>query len=157
MKKKVDESIIKTAQTCYNYMLTEEKKEMILNPIGEDPILDVPFMFLTDEITSRLHTYVEGFLKSKEVSTKFTEIKDKLVAFYKAKCLEICGMENDWVDEASDAPQNEIDDELSTGAFVGVAVATSPIWIPLLVAGLGLVIGAFGISLALSPFTIPLT
>nr|XP_022312439.1 uncharacterized protein LOC111117580 isoform X3 [Crassostrea virginica] len=162
MKMKVGESIKKTAQTCYNYMLSDENKELILNPIGEDPILEVPYdMFFTNEITSRLERFVEGFLKSKEVSTKFTEIKDELVAFYKAKCLEICGMENDWVDEASDAPQNEIyvseDDELSTGAFVGVAVATSPIWIPLLVAGLGLVIGAFGISLALSPFTIPLT
>lgn len=89
-------------------MLTDENKEMILNPIGKKPILDVPYRSdYKNVIRSRLYEYVEGFLKSKEVTTKFREINDELVAFYKAKCLEISDMENYWVDEASDAPQNE--------------------------------------------------
>ena len=66
-------------------MLSDVNKKGILNPIGEDPILDVPYSrYYETEIWSRLIEYVKVFLKSKEVSTKFTEINDELDAFINA-------------------------------------------------------------------------
>lgn len=154
MKTKVEETITETAETCYNNMLSEDNKERIFNPIGEQPILKVPYSpdYVSD-IRFRLYKYVEDFLKSKEVATKFTEINDELVAFYKAKSLEISDMENDWIHEDSDAPQNENygsgDDTFFTAGVVRVMFATIPIWVPLMIAGLAL-------GLAFSPISVPI-
>lgn len=140
MKTKIEESIMETAQTCYNYMLTEENKERILNPFGKKPILDVRYSSdYTSEITSRLYKYVEGFLKSKEVVTKFIGIKDELVAFYKAKCLEMSDMETDCVHEYSDANEKTIwqnedygsgDDTFFTNIVIALGLALRSISVP---------------------------
>ena len=153
-------------------MLSSDGKELILNPIGKDPILKVSLFHYREELKSRLVAYVETFLRSKEVSKTFELIKDDLVAFYKDTFAEISAMEGKWVDKSTDSPQNDIDgsescntpqhricgsgdDDISTGAVVGMMVATSPIWIPLLAIGLAAVVGAAGLSLALSPIIIP--
>lgn len=153
-------------------MLSSEEQELILNPIGKDPILKVSLFHYREELRSRLIAYVVTFLRSKEVYETFEEIKDDLVTFREETSDEILELEKIWVDKSSDSSQNATDgsescntsqhricgsgdDDISTGAVVGVMVATSPIWIPLLAIGLAAVVGAAGLSLALSPIIIP--
>lgn len=164
MKERINGSIIETAESCYEYMLSDEGKDMILNPIGKEPILNVIWkpVEYCEEIKSRLYMYVENFLKSEEVTEKFKKIKNELFAFYKRKEKEISGMEKDWLDEQNDddaTSENinlDVDIELSTGDVVAM-IATSPIWIPLLAVGLVLAVGTVGISLALTPFFVQIT
>lgn len=142
-------------------MSTEYGKERILNPPNKTPILKVPWRpaLYCEKIDNRVCLYVENYLKSEDVKKRFDKIKNETVSFFKKVSSEVYAMESDWTDVLNDeneATVPEADFEISTGSFVGVVVATSPIWVPLVAAGVGLAVAFAGVTIALSPVLIPL-
>lgn len=70
-------------------------------------------------------------------------------------------MEKDWIEVGTDETEFSADTEIadtniSTASVVGVVLATSPLWVPLLAAGIGLAVAFVGFSIALSPVALPL-
>lgn len=157
--RKIEIIIEDTAQTCYDYMSTEKGMKEIVNPPAKDPILNVhwhPKKF-REEIRSRCSQYVENYLKSNHVTARFIKIQEETQEFYNRICIELTAIETEWTDhkskkvEVSDIEKSDI----SKGAVVGVVLATSPIWIPLLATGIALTVAFGSITLAVSPFLLP--
>ena len=131
-------------------------------------------------VAKRVEQYVEKHLKSDDVRKKLTEIQGEIVTFYKHVCQEVFYMQNDWTYVQNDKPVvlvNTVEAETATGAVVdksvvlvssrrcyhsdeifrcyrsvvvGVVIASSPLWVPLLIAGVGL-------AVALSPVLVPVS
>lgn len=141
-------------------MSTDAGQDRILNPQGKDPILKVPWQPLayTEEIRSRVSEYAEKYVNSRDVTGKFIKIREDLEDFYKKVLSELSDMEHDWVDELND--DTDTDDfegnEVSTGRVVGVVIGTSPIWVPLLAAGIALTVAFTGVTIGLSPILLPI-
>lgn len=159
---KVKKQIEATAQSCYDYMSSDAGKEEILNPEGKKKVSDKawnPTKF-SKRVKKRVCKYIENLLDSEVVKNEFEQIKVETLAYYKKINNEVLCMESDWTDaspkETKVVAKAEVDDDddISTGSVVGVEVATSPIWIPLLAAGVGLVVAFAGV--ALSPVLISL-
>lgn len=83
-------------QECYHYMSTEFGKNIILNPPGRIPILDVSVLSLPGEIKARLTEYVESYLASAPVREKLTHIKKDIENFYNDVSEDIRNMETEW-------------------------------------------------------------
>ena len=164
MKKEIKATIDDIAEDSYKYMSTDYGKDRILNPgDGHKAIIKVSWTSTQfgDKVAERVEQYVEKHLKSDDVRKKFTEIQEEIATFYKHVCQEVSYMENDWTNVQNDGDKrgvhvNNDDDEISTGSVVGVVVATSPLWVPLMAAGFGLVVAFAGLTVALSPVLLSL-
>lgn len=144
-------------------MSTDLGKDKILNPPKHTPIMEVvwqPQVFVAD-INARINLYVVNVLKSSDVVQIFESVKTDLSSFYQKVSSALSEMENDWIevgiDEIEFSVNSDVDDSnVSTASVVGVVLATSPLWLPLLAAGVGLAVAFVGLSIALSPVAIPL-
>lgn len=162
---KTNKFIEDTAKDCYGYMCTEEGKQTILNRKGLSMLSWNPALY-SQHVSTCISLFLNNFLQSEEILNKFHDIRKEAVSIYRKICLELIKMENDWTDGTVDNPA-ELDeltndancgvdeDGIPTSTIVGVAFATSPIWIPLLAAGLAICIGAVGLTIALSPVILP--
>lgn len=149
MRKRTQKAIEDTAQACHDYMLTPAGKDKVLNPLGHKPIMKIDWQpnVFTEKVQERVRMYVSDFLQSKDVLQKFRKIKDDTSSFYQKKSSDLSKMETGWSggteDRTSKMPTlSKEDSELSTASFVGIVLATSPLWIPLLATGVGLTIAA---------------
>lgn len=152
MRKKTQKAIEDRAQACYDYMLTPVGKDKVLNPPGHKPIMKIDWQpnVFTEKVQERVRMYVSEYLQTKDVLQKFRKIKDETSSFYQKKSADLSKMETGWTgwtgnteDRTSKMPTlSKEDSELSTASFVGIVLATSPLWIPLLATGVGLTISA---------------
>lgn len=158
---KTNKFIEDTAKDCYDYMCTEEGKRTILNRKGLSMLSWNPALY-SEHVKTCICLFLDDFLQSEEILNKFHDIRKEALSVYRTIFLELIKMENDWTDGAVDNPAelNEMtnganggvdEDGIPTSTIVGVAFATSPIWIPLIAAGLGICVGAVGLTLAISP------
>lgn len=129
-------------------MFTPAGKDKVLNPPGHKPIMKIDWQpnVFTEKVKERVRMYVSEYLQTKDVLQKFRKIKDE-TAFYQKKSSDLSKMETGWTggteDRTSKMPTlSKEDSELSTASFVGIVLATSPLWIPLLATGIGLIIAA---------------
>lgn len=163
LQKRIIKEIEGIAQGAYDYMSTDLGKDKILNPPKHTPIMEVvwqPQVFVAD-INARINLYVVNVLKSSDVVQIFESVKTDLSSFYQKVSSALSEMENDWIevgiDEIEFSVNSDVDDSnVSTASVVGVVLATSPLWLPLLAAGVGLAVAFVGLSIALSPVAIPL-
>lgn len=163
LQKRLKKEIEGLAQGVYDYMSTDLGKDRILNPPNHTPIMEVvwqPQIFVQD-INARINLHVVNVLKSSDVVQIFEGVKTELALFYQKVSSALSEMENDWIeigiDETEFSTNSEVaDTNVSKASVVGVVLATSPLWIPLLAAGIGLAVAFVGLSIALSPVAIPL-
>lgn len=85
-----------TAEACYDFMSTDEGKDMILNSPGRPPILQRGRFGVHFEINELVRQYVNRFLRSSDVFKKFKGIRGEIVSFYHNTSLELSKMENEW-------------------------------------------------------------
>lgn len=149
LHKKTKKAIEDTARACYDYMFTPAGKDKVLNPPDHKPIMKIDWQpnVFTEKVQERVRMYVSEYLQSKDVLQKFRKIKDETASFYQKKSSDLSKMETGWTggteDRISKMPTlSKEDSELSTASFVGIVLATSPLWIPLLATGVGLTIAA---------------
>lgn len=149
LRRKTQKAIEDTAEACYDYMLTPAGKDKVLNPPGHKPIMKIDWQpnVFTEKVQERVKMYVSEYLQTKDVLQKFRKIKDETASFYQKKSSDLSKMETGWTgcteDKTSKTPTlSKEDSELSTASFVGIVLATSPLWIPLLATGVGLTIAA---------------
>lgn len=146
MRKKIQKAIEDTAKACYDYMLTPAGKDKLLNPPGHKPIMKIDWQpnVFTEKVQERVRMYVSEYLQTKYVLQTFRIIKDETASFYQQKSSDLCKMETGWTGGTEDRmPKlSKEDSELSTESFVGIVLAISPLWIPLLATGVGLTIAA---------------
>lgn len=163
MQKKMKKDIEGIAQGVYDYMSTDLGKERILNPPLQPPIMDVdwqPQLFVMD-INERIDLHIGNVLTSSDVKQKFEDVKNEIESFYEKVLSDLSDIEKDWIDVGTDeteflAETEIVDTNISTASVVGVVLATSPLWVPLLAAGIGLAVAFVGLSIALSPVALPL-
>lgn len=143
-------------------MSTDLGKDRILNPPDSTPIMKVEWQpnIFAEEINTRVMQYVESFLKSSDVEKKFEAMKNDIALFYKIASSDLSEMENDWTEDDSHdkhvkAYDHDIDLNVSTASVVGIVLATSPLWLPILAAGIGLGVALAGVTIALSPVVLP--
>ena len=78
-----------TAREAYDYMITEEGKDEVLNPDGCIPILKVKFWSpksFAEEVRSRVLLHVSKVMKSDKFVQRFQEIRDMTIQFYIETC-----------------------------------------------------------------------
>lgn len=133
---------------CYDYMLKPVGKEKVLNPPGHKPIMNVdwkPIIF-TEKVRERVSMYLSEYLQSKDVLQKFRKIKEEISSFYLKISSDLSAMEIEWTDNTCKTSKGlslyNDDPEISRASVVGIVLATSPLWIPLLATGVGLTIAA---------------
>lgn len=85
-----------TAEACYDFMSTDEGKDMILNSPGRPHILQIGRFDVNFEINELVRQYVNRFLRSSDVFKKFKGIRGEIVSFYHNTSLELSKMENEW-------------------------------------------------------------
>lgn len=151
------------AQGVYDYMSTDLGKDRILNPPDQPPIMEVDWQpqFFAMDINARIDLHIENVLKSSDVMQKFEAVKKEIASFYEKVSSDLSDMEKDWIKVGTDETEFSADTEvadtnISTASVVGVVLATSPLWVPLLAAGIGLAVAFVGLSIALSPVALPL-
>lgn len=105
-------------------------------------------------ICFRVNSYAEAVLRSEDVLQKFKDIQIEITSFYERILSDILQMESDWRNDIADELSTD-ETSVSTAAVVGVVIASSPLWFPLLAAGLGLGLALGGVTIALSPVLIP--
>lgn len=127
-------------------MLTTEGKEKVLNPQGRKPIAKIDWQpnVYTEKVQERVRMYVSEYLQSKDVLQKFRKIKEETSSFYQKVSFDIFDMETDWTESRTNKRPtlSKDDSEISTASVVGIVLATSPLWLPLIASGVGLTIGA---------------
>lgn len=122
------------AQECYTYMSTDAGKEKILNPSGHTPISKVDWS-KTDfekEITSRIDSYVETYLKSDVVMEKYDDIKKAVNSFHDKMDGIILEMESEWIQTRQVKPG------LNPGNWLISFAVTSTMWFAALATGFGI-------------------
>lgn len=162
MQKRIKKEIEGIAQGVYDYMSTDLGKDRILNPSGTPPIMEVdwkPKLFVMN-IHDRINIHIKNVLKSSDVVQRFEAVKTEIASFYEKVSSDLSDMENGWIvvepDKTKVSADTEIDDtNISTASVVGVLLVTSPMWLPLLAAGIGLTVAFVGLTIALSPIAIP--
>lgn len=131
---------------CYEYMVTEVGKQRVLNPPGHKPISNVDWkpLIFTEKVQERVSMYLSEYLQSKGVLQKFRKIKDEIASFYQKVSSDLSGMEIVWTEHTCKTRLSLYNDdpEISKASVVGIVLATSPLWLPLLATGVGLTIAA---------------
>ncbi|XP_052694686.1 uncharacterized protein LOC128172981 [Crassostrea angulata] len=143
---KTKTTIADTALACYEYMVTEVGKQRVLNPPGHKPISNVDWkpLIFTEKVQERVSMYLSEYLQSKGVLQKFRKIKDEIASFYQKVSSDLSGMEIVWTEHTCKTRLSLYNDdpEISKASVVGIVLATSPLWLPLLATGVGLTIAA---------------
>lgn len=146
LRRKTKRTIAETAQACYDYMLTPAGKEKVLNPAGFKPILKIDWQpnVFTEKVQKRVGMYVSEYLQSKDVLQRFKKLRDEIASFYEKVSSDLSEIETNWIQRRTSKRHGiYIDDpEISRASVVGIVLATSPLWIPLLATGVGLTIAA---------------
>lgn len=123
------------AQECYTYMSTDAGKDKILNPSGRTPISKVDWS-KTDfekEITSRIDSYVETYLKSDVVLEKYDDIKKAVNSFHDKMEGIILEMESEWIQTRQVKPR------LNPAKWlISFGLLTSTMWFAALASGFGI-------------------
>lgn len=148
MCQKIDRTINEVAQECYDYMSTDEGKDTILNPKNYTPILEkhrFPKVF-AEEIKFRVSLYVQNHLQSTEVLRQLEDINEEINRLNKTVSDSLLKMESKWMNTPIDIRGN-LNYSLTAAKVrksnisnVGVMVATSPLWIPLVIASAPVII-----------------
>lgn len=123
------------AQECYTYMSTDAGKDKILNPSGRTPISKVDWS-KTDfekEITSRIDSYVETYLKSDIVLEKYDDIKKAVNSFHDKMEGIILEMESEWIQTRQVKPGFN-----PTKWLISFGLLTSTMWFAALASGFGI-------------------
>lgn len=127
-------------------MLTPAGKEKVLNPAGFKPILKIDWQpnVFTEKVQKRVGMYVSEYLQSKDVLQSFKKLRDEIASFYEKVSSDLSEIETNWIQRRTSKRHGiYIDDpEISRASVVGIVLATSPLWIPLLATGVGLTIAA---------------
>lgn len=92
----INKAIEQTAQTCYDFMSSDDGKDEILNPPNRPPILQICPSRIPKEIYSLVRKHVDTFLRSAYVLKKFRGIRGEIVSFYHNISMELSKMENEW-------------------------------------------------------------
>lgn len=139
-------------------MSTEEGKNSVLNPVGHPLIQQYkwkPKLF-SNVVQERVVFYATNMMQSDAVKRKFESMKDEIRSFYKTVSVDLFTMETVWTGVLEFGNLNLHDDaDISTPALVGAAIATSPVWLPLVAAGIGLALAFGSIGVVLSPIIVP--
>lgn len=148
-------AIADIAQECYDFMSTDVGKEKILNPPGRKPIQKFewhPHVF-QNKVRERVSMYVLKTLKSQQVLQTFSKIKDEVLSFYQKTSLNLFDIESCWTEDREERIRERYvrgdDTEISDASLLGIFLATSPVWLPLLATGIGL-------TIVVSPILFPL-
>lgn len=160
MLERLSKEIQEIAKKCSDEMSTEEGKRNILNPEGTTSIMKA---VKCDEyevsiiVQERVCQYLKRYLESPEIVKKFTELEGEATSFFEKTSLEIASMEKGWTEpNTTETIQvNDSTDDMSTASIVGIAIATSPIWLIVLAPIIGLGAVVVGILAAISPFALP--
>lgn len=143
-------------------MSTDEGKIQILNPKDRTPIMKCHWQpnFFSEEIHARVMMYVENELKTEDVVQMLETVKKEIASFHDKVSSDLAAMENEWIEVGTDkvklpAYTNVADKDVSTASVVGVVLATSPLWLTILAAGIGLGITFAGLGFVLSPVVFP--
>lgn len=160
MLERLSKEIQEIAKKCSDEMSTKEGKEKILNPEGTKAIMKAVkcnAYEVSKIVQERVFQYLKKYLESAEVVKKFTELEGEATSFYEKTSLEIASMEKGWTEpKTTETIQgNDSTDDMSTASFVGVAIATSPVWLIALAPIIGLGAVVVGILAAISPFALP--
>lgn len=107
-----------TAEACYDFMSTDEGKDMILNSPGRPPILQRVLFGVNFEINELVRQYVNNFLRISDVLKEFKGIRGEIVSFYHNTSLELSKMENEWTYDRG------------SKVYVCEALETSPLCLP---------------------------
>lgn len=146
LRRKTKRTIAETAQACYDFMLTQAGKERVLNPPGSTSILKIEWQpnVFAEKVQKRFAMYVSEYMQSKDVLQKFGKLKEEVASFYQKVSSDLSEIETGWIQrKASKKLTLSTDDpEISTASVVGIVLATSPLWLPLLATGVGLTIAA---------------
>ncbi|XP_062577861.1 uncharacterized protein LOC134239723 isoform X2 [Saccostrea cucullata] len=152
-RKRIKSFIEQEAKDSFEYMSSDNGKERILNPKGWDPIMEVTYVPTTlgDDVQARIDHYINERVRSPEVIEEFKNIKDDILEFYKEISFEIEKIENAWTGtvDVSYSKREISYKEESVAPYVAGIIATSPIWFPLLAAGVA-------IAVASVPFAAPI-
>lgn len=95
---KTEQKIEKIAMECYENMSNESGKNIILNPSGGTPMMEVtwhPTQFV-NEINIRITEYVNNRLQSEHVLQRFEDVKNEIIRFYREVSIDLSAMENQW-------------------------------------------------------------
>lgn len=76
--KGINKVIAETTETCYNFMLKDKEKEMVLNPSGRPPILQIGRSKMYKEIYDLMRQYVTELLRGADMLKKFKGIKGEI-------------------------------------------------------------------------------
>lgn len=162
LQKRIKEVIGDKAQKCYDYMSTDIGREAILNPEGRAPIMEIDWLRhnFAEIINARVIIYVESELKSSDVVQMFETVKNEIALFHEKVSSDLSEMEKEWIDVEAHkvkCPVNtDIDDtDISLASVAGVVVATSPVWVPALAAGIAFGIAFAGLGIVLGPVAFP--
>lgn len=143
---KTKRTIAETAQACYDYMLTQAGKERVLNPPGSTSILKIEWQpnVFAEKVQTRFAMYVSEYMQSKDVLQRFAKLKDEIASFYQKVSSDLSEIETGWIQRRTSKRLTlSLDDpEISKASVVGIVLATSPLWLPLLATGVGLTIAA---------------
>lgn len=146
LRRKTKRTIAETAQACYDYMLTPAGKEKVLNPPGSTSILKIEWQpnVFAEKVQKRVAMYVSEYLQSKDVSQRFGRLKEEIASFYEKVSSDLSEIETGWIQrKTSKRHALYLDDpDISKASVVGIVLATSPLWLPLLATGVGLTIAA---------------
>lgn len=146
LRRKTKRTIAETAQACYDFMLTQAGKERVLNPPGSTSILKIEWQpnVFAEKVQKRFAMYVSEYMQSKDVLQKFGKLKEEVASFYQKVSSDLSEIETGWIQrKASKKLTLSTDDpEISTASVLGIVLATSPLWLPLLATGVGLTIAA---------------
>ncbi|XP_062575658.1 uncharacterized protein in xynA 3'region-like [Saccostrea cucullata] len=139
-----------SATEVFDYMSTPLGKDRILNPPGQKRLIELPYFpndVFGEQLNHRLRMYVRGVLQSEKNQKKFIEFKERVLAFYTEMLSEISEMESDWTEYSEGTHVVNVEEGSMVPILAGV-IATSPLWIPLLVA-------LTGVAIVISPICIP--
>lgn len=162
LQNKIKKVIGDKAQECYDYMSTYEGREKILNPEGRLPIMEFDWLRhnFAEIINARVILYVENELKSSDVVQMFETVKNEIALFHEKVSSDISDMEKEWIEVETDKVKfpvyTDIDDtDISLASVAGVVLATSPVWVPVVAAGIAFGIVFAGLGIALGPVAFP--
>lgn len=148
LEKKITSARENIAERCFNFMSTDNGKNTILNPEGHPPLMTFPFtqkMFRL-EVNCRVSMYVKNVLQSEDVLNEFKSIITEIDQFYKEISTELAENEECKMNEIYDDFNESVitDSDTKTTKVVGIALASAPLWLPLV-----------AVSVAFSPLLIP--
>lgn len=98
MQNKLDTTIERISEECYEIMSTVEGKRDILNPQDLPRIDSLSLILSSKIIRERVMNFFNTFLHSKEVWNQFEMLLGECHRFHERIALDLLNMENEWMD-----------------------------------------------------------